>query len=239
MKAQLPFLLCLAALAPIGILRAAAEDTIRVDVAADLTDEGEGITRPTPDKPVYYLQKTIGYTTSSGTVLTGETSPPTPYVQFLLGKALRSQGYLYARSKKPSILFLFEWGYKAPVMSEDGKEFPNEAEMETLVFGTKKPSDNRFSLHTDEVYAAAKVSRYYVTVTALDFDAMMKKKLVTLWTARISTELGEGHRLAAVLPTLIDTGAPFLGTQTDEGKFLQVPLLPSPAAPVAAPARKQ
>ena len=237
MKLPIGFLLLAAAMAPGVSARASDEDTIRVDVVSDLTEAGAAIARPTPDKPVYYVAKTIGFQ-ESGPILTGEDPPPTVDVQRALGRALASQGYRFASHNVPSVLFLFEWGYKNPNMSSDGKNFANEDEMDRLVFGDRKPNDNRFSLHADELFAAAKATRYYLVMTAFDCTAWVKDrkaKFVPIWTARASTELADGHIMPKVIPILIQTVAPYLGTQTDEPKFIDAPLHPAaPPAPAAA-----
>jgi hypothetical protein len=228
-------LLALAALFGPGVnTYAGDEDTIRVDVVCDLTEAGSAVAKPTPAKPAYYFAKTIGFQ-ESGPVLTGEDPPKTIDVQRALARALASQGYRYASHNLPTMLFLFEWGYKNPNMSSDGKNFANEEEMDRLVFGDRRPNDNRFSLHADELFAAAKATRYYLVISALDCTDWVKDrkaKMVPLWIARVSTELGGGHIMPTVIPLLIQAATPYLGTQTEEPKWVDVPL--APAAPAAA-----
>lgn len=234
MKPPLGLLLAAALLLPGGRLIAADDDTIRVDVVCDLTEAGSAVPKPTPAKPAFYFAKTIGFQ-ESGPVLTGEDPPKTVDVQRALGRALASQGYRYASRNLPTLLFLFEWGYKNPNTSSDGKDFANEEEMDRLVFGDRRPNDNRFSIHADELFNAAKATRYYLIITALDCTGWVKDrkaKMVPLWTARVSTELGGGHMMPTVIPLLIQAVTPYLGTQTEEPKWVDVPL--APAQPAAA-----
>ena len=107
--------------------------------------------------------------------------------------------------------------------------------MDRLVFGDRKPDDNRFSLHADELFAAAKATRYYLVMSALDCTAWVKDrkaKMEPLWTARVSTELADGHIMPKVISIMIQAVTPYLGTQTEQPTFINAPL--HPAAPPAA-----
>ncbi len=225
-------LLAAAALLVMGIAPALAQSTIRVALVSDITDEGQNTPVPTADKPVFYYAKTPGYVIS-GPPLAGETSPRTPYVQHLLAKALAARGYHYQATGKtpPPIVLLLQWGYMTPALNDD-LTMANEQEMQTLVMGTSKLEENKFSSSVGALYDAARLPRYYVTVTAIDFTAFTQKKKVVLWCTRASTEL-EANHLAAVLPTLIASATSLFGTQSSRPQLIDVPVVAAegPAAP--------
>jgi hypothetical protein len=116
----------------------------------------------------------------------------------------------------------------------------NESEMDELVLGATHDlyTDQKDpSLRSQSLTDAARNPRYYVTVSALDFAAATRqKKAVVLWTAHVSTDL-EGHTFEEVLPTLIASGAPMFGKDTDGAiwPFPSVPLVPMGQVEVGAP----
>jgi hypothetical protein len=92
---------------------------IDVDLVVDVTEDGAGVARPTPDHPVYYYPVTRGYTLGQGVVPGEPPPPPTAAVQHLLAVALAGQGYRVAtRQTPPSLILMFWWGYKAPVTDD-------------------------------------------------------------------------------------------------------------------------
>jgi len=104
----------------------------------------------------------------------------------------------------------------------------NKTEMEELVLGSdyeRETYRNLPSLRLERLVNASRVPRYYVMISALDFEAAMRKETVVLWTARISTAR-EGHSLAEVLPTLIAEGVPMAGRPTDGPEWLVSPIVP-------------
>jgi hypothetical protein len=229
-------LLAAATLLVLGVAPALAQPSIRVAIVSDVSDEGQSAPVPAAGKPVYYYAVTPGYVIS-GPPLAGETSPRTAYVQHLLAKALAAHGYLYQATGKtpPPIVLLLQWGYMTPALNDD-LTMANEQEMQTLVMGTSKLEENKFSSSVSSLYDAARLPRYYVTVTALDFAAFVQKRRAELWCTRASTEL-EANHLAAVLPTLIASAAPLFGTQTSRPQLVDTPLVPTMGASPAAPAR--
>jgi hypothetical protein len=73
----------------------------------------------------------------------------------------------------------------------------------------------------DEINRAALTPRYYVMVSAFDFQiALKQKKMVRLWTARMSTARA-GTTLDKVLPALITAGGPIFGRDTALPMFVQ------------------
>jgi len=224
---------------------ARAFNAIKVVVVVDVADAGKKFPPPTPAHPTYFYPVTRGYTVGQGFVEGEKPPPPTAAVQHLIALALAKQGYLVATTQSPpSLLLMFWWGYKAPVISGAGllptDVMTNETELEELVFGShhdRNTYEYNPSLRLQALTAAARVPRYYVTVSALDFAAATReKKVVILWTAHISTEL-YGHTLEEVLPTLIATGAPQFGRDTGGAlwPFKSVQLAPMGHVEVGTP----
>jgi len=117
MNASFRLVLCLAALLSARAALADDDSAIKVDVVVDITDAGKNIPRPTPAHPAYFYPYTCGYTLGQGFVGSEPPPPPTVEVQRLIAKALAEQGYLLATKKSPpSLVLIFWWGYKAPVM---------------------------------------------------------------------------------------------------------------------------
>jgi len=258
--------------------RSFAADDLRTDLVVDLTDAGRKFRPATPEHPAYYYPAVRGYT-PSGAILAGEKAPPPEDVEHLIARALAKQGYrLMTSQHPPSLLLMFWWGYKAPEIRDDhiegawtgklsilqqiqqGKintgQSVNGGEMEELVFGSSYAADTpggqaNPSARWQTLVQESRIPRYYVMISALDFDAATRhKETIVLWTARIST--GQwAHTLDEVLPTLLDRMAPQLGRATDGPMLLSAPALPmghvevgkpyvrtDPGGPAAAPANQ-
>lgn len=197
-----------------GAALLAADNSIAVIAVSDITEQGQGTRHALPTNPVYYYPHTTGFSNSGATV-DGVISPPKPNVEILLVKALASQGYIYHKvaNKPPSITLVLAWGCMAPEMSPDGRSVQNKQEMHVLVEGTHLMDPNEDSFQADKIRAAVIVPRFYLTIAALDYNALAQNKYVTLWCTRASTEV-EGNQLAQVLPALIQAVTPLIGTQT-------------------------
>jgi hypothetical protein len=105
----------------------------------------------------------------------------------------------------------------------------NQKEMDELVMGSKyeyEPLQNLSSIRLENLRNATRVGRYFLMVSALDFQTYVKtRKFVVLWTARISTEM-EGRTLTDVLPTLISRGSSMFGRDTDGPQMTVEPIVP-------------
>jgi hypothetical protein len=92
----------------------------------------------------------------------------------------------------------------------------NSDDMETMVFGSSNVTANlnHNNPRMEALLLETRASRYFVMISALAFNAAAKKKkIVLLWTARMSTPLW-AHDFGQVVPALIATGAPMFGRQT-------------------------
>ena len=115
----------------------------------------------------------------------------------------------------------------------------NENQMLTLLAGEKYDLLPQSSMSfkssplRDEINHAELEAHYYVMITAFDFQAALKRKMVKLWTARMSTG-SWGTSLDNVLPALIAAGAPIFGLDTMP-TFIQRPVDPTGRVIVGTP----
>jgi len=77
-------------------------------------------------------------------------------------------------------------------------------------------------------------SRYFLLVSALDFQAFQQHKSVLLWRAHVSINTW-GHYLDETLPTLIAAGAPMFGRETNQPQIVTAPVVPLGHVVVGAP----
>ena len=106
----------------------------------------------------------------------------------------------------------------------------NNDQMMSLVAGSADSFQYSFQnagLIYEQVRTLARSPRHYLLVSAFDFKDWLHHKSTLLWRAHISTELW-GHSLAQVLPTMIATGAPMFGRETNRPRLIHVPLLRPP-----------
>jgi hypothetical protein len=151
---------------------------------------------------------------------------------------LLSQGYHNvlrfqpkAQAPRPTLILMFEYGSMTPEtisgkLVQDDPGFGASA-LENIqdgvdphailnagplgeIVGLQSISMNDFDF--ERMKAAIEDNRYYVTVTAFDFEAANgpEKKKILLWRARMSTFAG-GTNLAASLKPLFSAGADYFG----------------------------
>ena len=220
----------LTALLPASRVRA---DDLRVDVVVDVTAEGKKILRPTPEKPAFYLPLPAGYTERGKVLVHYQRPPPSaPEVQRLVTEALAKQGYLTAtKPSPPSLVLIYWWGYIAPefIGSQKSKKlgrgaFVNEVEMLSMVGGETVDTKNTYDPRMQEVIASSRHPRYYLLVSAFDYQAWLQHNSVLLWRAHVSCAVWH-HYLDQVLPTLINTGVPLFGQETAVPVLITTPNL--------------
>ena len=68
-------------------------------------------------------------------------------------------------------------------------------------------------------------ARYYVLISAFDFNSWLHHRTKLLWRAHVSTEQW-GHYFDQVVGTLISTAAPEFGRETKVPHFINAPLVP-------------
>lgn len=197
----------------------AAEKTCEVAVNVEVTPAGKPIPPPSPARPAYYFPVVGGFR-EEGAVKAGEKAPERLTVLHQLARTLASQGYLVVGPKTPppTVLLAFHWGSMNPQLDEFGdigdpqKVVYNQRAMISLVAGHTLNNVDQWS-EREAVIQGAEEDRYFVVVSAYDFDAAQKKQKVLLWRAKMSTA-SAGFAMEDVVAALITGGGPHFGRET-------------------------
>jgi hypothetical protein len=92
---------------------------------------------------------------------------------------------------------------------------PNAPAMEDLVGGhlvNFKSLQNETDPTSRELNDMTRYARWYVEITAMDYQAWLRRERIELWREYVSTDLW-GRSLNEVLPTLVKTGGYFVGRE--------------------------
>jgi hypothetical protein len=238
--------LALAALVPLtpldaGILGFGAPKDTDVNVVVDMTEAGKKVEPPTKEKPAIYFPVLAGFR-EEGSLVAGEKSPPPNSVAKLLAKALAAQHYFVMGPKTgaPSIILVFHWGYMNPKVDDTGDPdnpqqiFWNQKEMLALVAGNTLNNIGAFGFEREDILQNARDDRYFVIVSAFDFEAAKTKKKVLLWQAKMSTPSNRVS-LAEVIPSMITAGGPHFGRETKRPESITAPLAKEGKVEVGTP----
>lgn len=212
-----------------------------VNVVVDMTEAGRKITPPTKESPAFYYPVLAGYR-ESGSLVAGEKSPPPTPVAKLLAKALAAQHYYVVGTKSPppSLILVFHWGYMNPQIDNIGDNenpqqlFWNQREMLALVAGNTIGNVGPFGPQREDILQAARDDRYFVIVSAYDFEAAKTKKKVLLWQAKMSTPSNRVS-LAEVIPGMIAAGGPRFGRETKLPESVTAPLAKEGTVEIGTP----
>ncbi|MDB6115660.1 MAG: hypothetical protein JWQ62_2605 [Lacunisphaera sp.] len=207
----------------------AAQKSCEVAVNVEVTAAGKKILPPSPAHPAYYFPVVGGFR-EEGAVKSGEKAPERPMVLHRLATTLAAQGYLVVgpQTPPPSVLLAFHWGSMNPQIDEFGdledpqKLFYNQREMVSLVGGHTLGNLDLWS-EREAVMQGAEEDRYFVVVSAFDFDAAQKKQKVLLWRAKMSTG-SAGGSMEDVVAALITAGGPHFGRETLRPAWETTPL---------------
>ena len=126
-------------------------------------------------------------------------------------------------------------GFAAFPEFSSGLQTLNEQQMLSMVAGNTIDDHQKFpDPRLDDVVQMTQEPRYYVLVSAFDFQSWLHHKPVLLWRAHVSTEQW-GHYFDQVVGTLINTAGPLLGRETKVPHFISAPTLPLGRVIVGAP----
>lgn len=209
---------------------------VQVITVTDATPQGALLRTPSPTNPVYYIAINAGFH-DFGAAIGGIKSPPTKDVIATIGKVLAKQGYLPAtQAHPPTQILLFTWGtlnvdrfdasgtamsptdapqvnrrqmlrflgaYKLGLVAKDPHGFDDTMDM-GLAFHDATQSDF-LDVASDDLYVAA--------IASYDYQAMLQKKKVLLWTTKISCP-SIGLDLAESLPVMLAIAGPNIGRET-------------------------
>lgn len=226
-------------------LVAATEPTAcEVNVNVMMTDAGRKLTPASPKDPVRYLPIVGGYR-NEGAPAADDAQPQRERVLKLFVKTLSERGYVATQktTPAPALVLAFYWGTMNPEVDFDpndpeslGTGF-NQKDMLDLVGGQQREK-LRYSRDLNTVYEDALDDRFFAIVTAYDYAAAKQKKRVVLWQARMSTR-SKGVTLESVLPSLIASGGPLFGRETDRPKWVEMPVAPQGTVEIGTPTVKE
>ncbi|HEX2101539.1 MAG TPA: hypothetical protein VHF69_12785 [Candidatus Synoicihabitans sp.] len=155
-----------------------------------------------------------------------------------------------ANATTPSLIISLEWGYLNPDLLETGaldlatdssggslspgalREDPtqsattdfNQSRMITLVAGSAISRRAQFSEREwQQLRDAVAEGRYFIVLSAYDFEASLRGEQVLLWRARMSTER-HGVWMTEVMAALVAAGAPSFGRRSDLPTWHQFPI---------------
>lgn len=223
--------------------------SVNVDVVVDMTEAGKKIDRPTPGNPVYYLPLPAGWETIGYAPYFQRPPPTRAEVETFIEKVFAEQGYrVLVHHSHPTLVLELAWGYIAPT-----NEFDRAAAsgvppgwMHSLIWGDTDVGDKdtvdfngkpRNYRTIDNLKQMGGHGRYYVIVSAFDFQAWLHHNATLLWRAHISTEIW-GHYFDQVLPAMITTAAPQLGRETLSPDIVTIPNVPTGHVTVGTPVLK-
>jgi hypothetical protein len=194
-----------------------------INVVVDMTAEGRKIVHPTTDHPAYY-QPVMRGNQQMGDPVSGEKPVSPEEVYRITTTELAQQGYLIvdAQHPNPNLIIDLAWGYITPTEEPDPR---NQNQREALVLGDTITNVAQLeSVGHEELMEATRDPRYFVVVTAFDYDAWAKKhRHVILWKAKMSIPTS-GVFLGDVVLPLVKAGGPLFGRETiNRPKLVPVP----------------
>jgi len=217
-----------------------------VIVYSRVTADGRKHPAPAADHPAFYVLVEGGYR-EAGQLVHGEHSPPAAVVEKLVRRALAGEGYQGATTRSPRIdmFIVYHWGYINPVVVstfEEGRVNPrNPGEQPPLIehkqilndqqmlglLGVAALDDKHFATDAQvrAIAQAAGDDRYFVVLSAYDWNAITHKQRVLLWRAMMSLPTA-GTDLAESLPALVQAGAPYFGRETGLPQHVAETLVP-------------
>jgi hypothetical protein len=114
----------------------------------------------------------------------------------------------------------------------------DEAKMLSMVAGNTIDDHQKYpDPRLDDVVQMTTAGRYYILVSAFDFQSWLHHKPVLLWRAHVSTELW-GHYFDQVIGTLITTAGPMFGRETKVPHFSSESLTPLGRVVIGTPVVK-
>jgi hypothetical protein len=221
--------------------------TTQVDVVVDMTDAGRKVAPPTSGQPVYYLPLPEGFEKVGYAPYYQRPPPTATEVERFIERVFAAQGYrVLVHGSHPTLCLDLVWGYIAPESAYGGRSTVPPGWMAALLYGNTvntgsydshtrtadgTPLDNRAA---DDLKQSRRYGRYFVIVSAFDFQDWLHHKATLLWRAHISTPIW-GHYFDQVLPSMVATAAPLLGRETTHPTVVTAPVVPDGHVVVGAP----
>ncbi len=195
-----------------------------VIVATDTTPEGRKLEPPSPDRPVYYLGRSLGAKLGS---LRGDKLPDEEEMTRFVAKVLAKQGYRGARPgvNEPTLYLVVQWGYLQP-SSGDLLWFlgynPDQDIAAPSFPGLLGPEVWRRGFRSRTIQAVldgATSANYGIIVTAFDYKSASTPEPVIYWQTRIALP-ANGKSMAAALPAMLVAAGPQIGRMSESPVLL-------------------
>lgn len=243
--------LVLAATAPAA--RAGWFDSVYENVVAEQPHPANAPAPPTAGHPAYYVAFDGGYI-EAGNPIAGEKPPKPSVVANALFHALASQHYEQATSAHPpSLVIIYHWG----LLRRDTYQIRNIFQIQPnlrariyLVAPTKyakrmvedimdrrQPGPVHIPIIDPEeitLLQLAHDNRYFVIVSAYDYQSVVNGKARLVWRAKLST-LSVGASMSQALPALLRGGASYFGRNFAKPQTVNEPIVPAGHVHVGTP----
>lgn len=189
-------------------------------VATDTSDVGRTLTRPTPQKPVYYKGRSLGRRLGS---IGGDREPDVKQINLFVAEILAKQGYLPAPpgAPEPKLFLILQWGYVRPG-AEDLLWFlgynPKDdiaAPASPFTLGAEVWRRNMRSDLIETILQNAQEPIYGIIITAFDSETVRSKEPVIYWQTRIGLP-ANGKSMAEALPVMLTAAGPAIGVPADK-----------------------
>jgi hypothetical protein len=189
-----------------------------VIVATDMLPDGRELTLPTPDKPVYYLGRSLG--ARLGTI-PGDHMPDEKLINQVVTRILAKQGYLGARpgANDPTLFLVVQWGYLDP-RTGDNHWFlgynPNQDIGAAVFPGMLGPEVFRLNFRShmiETVLDSAKGPLYGIIITAFEYQSARTEKPIVYWQSRIGLP-ANGKSMAEALPVMLLAAGTAIGRES-------------------------
>jgi hypothetical protein len=204
--------------------------------------------------PVSYVAFDGGYI-EAGDPIAGEGPPSADQVSQALNAALASQGFRSAQGT-PDVVLTYHWGIlridhtqiRVPYGIKTNLRARIElvsteklgAEVENHILLREKGNGSNDSVSSPRILAGqletvvqdSKYPRYFVVVSAYDYQALAHHEARLLWRTKLSALETEGP-MDEVIPTLIANGAPYFGKNLTDLKDVTASMVKAPSMAVA------
>jgi len=189
-----------------------------VIINTDMTPEGEKLTPPSREHPVYFSGTSLGCRLGS---IPGDALPDIGKMDLFIGRILAKQGYLGARDgQEPSLHLVVQWGMLEPRSGELlwFLGYNPQDDIAAPTGPTLGPEVWRRGFRTrmiETILENARDSIYGIIITAFDHKTVKTDKPVIYWQTRIGLP-ANGKSMEQALPNMMVAAGPAIGRRSDK-----------------------
>lgn len=216
--------------AAVAMAQSKANNGPEVLVVADNFGNDVAALRPTADNPVHYLLLG-GKQWDLGSSVAGEKMPSGSELESLIHRTLASQGFTRTEigGPMPNVVIIYGYGsahleveewIEDAMDSETGEVSSaiqsmdlNAREIYGLAGAAKIKGKVLSSAIADEMTDAIENGRLYISISALDAQALQAKKKQIIWRTRISIPTRR-NRLPDAMEIMLASAAPYFGADS-------------------------